>query len=944
MPIVRFLRYHERRMTTRRHHPRAVRLLPGLALFLIACAVLAAGLSAEPAAAVRYLAPSGSDANGGSLCLDPAAPCATLRHAVAQSAAGDAIHFAPGVYPTTGVTLPHALTLRGDGAAAVTLDGQSRGGVLTVAPGAAVVVEDLSIRRAAGQYGGAARVAPGGELTLRRVTLADNQADQGGAVYAAGARLTIEDSTLSGNSAALGGAVYLDAGTLGLARSAVTGNRAGAGAGLYVAHPAAAALQRATLSGNVAATAGGAIYAAGSLTLAHSLLAHNEAGSRGGGLFNDHAVVDIDYATFLDNAAPAGSALAGPGTTALRYSVLAGRALCAGAVQAGGNLAGETGCGQPAQPATALSADGRPAFGSNAIDGGPSGVCPTPGNAPPADLRGQPRPADGDGDGDARCDVGAFEFQPRLTVRHDPSVRDGTPFEYGGQLGPFSLGADGQMIYSVEAAPGSIRLEQYLEKGWKLTGLGCGGDSDGGSVVDLAARAVTVDLDPGETITCVFQSRPNRDTIGLSVRAPRGADPVVAFSGALGAFELRPATRPDMHSGRLTPGPYAVAALPTAGWRVSRITCAGDGDGGTTTDPALGSALIDLDAKEAIGCVFDLLPAGPTTLAIRHETTPGGDAPFIYTGDLGLFALRATSAGSRAFAPSPGVYRVRELLHPQWQLSRLSCAGDLDGGSVLLPEDHAAVIDLDPGEAITCTFSHARATSGAGAITIIQQAAPAGGTTFPFTGALGDFALTPPTAASRTFAPLPPGGYRVQQLLPAGWVLEAITCDGDADGGTTVLPDEATALIDLDEDEAVVCTFVGIRPAATGAITLLHDAEPADDTLFRYNGVLGGFSLRAPSRPSRSFVDLAPGSYSVGVRPEGLWSLYGVTCDGDTDGGSVVDLPGRSVTIDLDAGEAIVCRFHHLAPGVTPLPSPTPAPSPTPPAGSAARAYLPLVR
>ncbi|MCW5848074.1 MAG: hypothetical protein KIS95_12640 [Anaerolineae bacterium] len=939
-------------MTTRHHRPRAARLLPGLALFLIACAALAAGLSAEPAAAARYLAPGGNDANGGNLCLDPAAPCATLRQAVAQSAPGDALHLAPGVYPTTGVTLPHALTLTGDGAAATILDGQARGGVLTVAPGAAVVIEGLTIRRAAGQYGGAVRVAPGGELTLRRVTLTDNEAAQGGAVYAAGARLTIEDSTLSGNRAALGGAVYLDAGMLSLARSALTGNHAAAGAGLYVAHPAAAALQRATLAGNVAATAGGAIYAAGTLTLAHSLLAGNEAGSRGGALFNDHAAIQIDYATFLDNLAPAGSALAGAATTgdpatALRYSILAGRALCAGPVQGGGNLAGEPGCGQPARPATALSPDGRHAFGSNAIDAGPAGGCPSSGGVPATDLRGEPRPADGDGDGDARCDAGAFEFQPRLTVRHDPAVADGTPFDFGGDLGPFSLGADGHMIYSVEAAPGAIHLQQFLEKGWKLNGLGCGGDSDGGSLVDLAARAVTVDLDPGETITCVFQSRPNRDTIGISIRAPQGADPVVAFSGGLGAFELRPATKPDMHSGRLAPALYAVAATPPDGWRVAAVACAGDKDGGTTTDPAAATALIDLDAKEAIGCVFELLPAALPALIIRHETTPGGDTPFIYTGDLGLFALPA-AAGSRAFTPPPGTYRVHELLHPQWQLSRLSCAGDLDGGSVLSPEDHAAIIDLDAGETIACTFSHARATSGAGAITIVQQAESAGGAAFPFTGALGDFTLTPPTAASRTFAPLPPGGYRVQQLLPAGWVLDALTCDGDSDGGTTVLPDEATALIDLDEDEAITCTFVGSRPVSTGAVTILHDAGPADDTLFRYNGALGGFSLRAPSRPSRSFVDLTPGRYVVGVRPEGDWSLYGVTCDGDTDSGSVVDLPGRAVAIDLDAGEAIVCRFTHLAPGVTPMPTPTPTPtatpSPTPPPGSAARVYLPVIQ
>lgn len=930
-------------MTTRPSRANVLRLLPGVLGLFLALALAAA----EPAAAVRYLDPAGSDGNGANLCLDPATPCATPAHAIRQSAAGDTLRFAPGSYAAARLVLPHALTLRGDGAAVVTLDGRSVGTVLTLSPGVAATIEGLTIRNGAGLRGGAARVEAGGALVLRGVALEDNRADQGGAVYAANSRLTIEDSRLANNTAGTGGALYLDGGSLALARSTLDGNRAGSGAGLFAGPLAAVALDRATLSGNVANTVGGGIHSFGTLTVANSLLRDNSAGAHGGGLFNDGGTADVDYATFLNNSAAKGAAVAGSGVIRLRASVLVGVDLCDGPLAGSGNLANDDSCGQPAQPATGLLADGRPAYGSNAIDAGPSGACATAGGATSVDRRGLPRPADGNRDGNVRCDPGAFEFQPSLTILLNPTEADGTRFDFAGDFGPLTLWANDRPRHIFEAAPGAHGLQQIVEPGWKLHGLACDGDADGGSLVDLAARAATVDLDPGESIVCVFTNRPNRDTIGVIVRAPAGTDPTVAFSGALGDFELRPTTELDRRSGRLPAGTHAVVATPPDGWRVAAIECAGDRDGDTNVDLAAATALVDLDSKEAIGCVFTLAPSGAALLTIRHETAPAADAPFIYTGDLGLFALRAVSAGSRVFTPPPGVYRVHELLHPQWALSRLECAGDADGGSLIAPEEATAAIDLDAGEAITCVFSHARTTSGTGAITIIAAAEPPGGVAFPFAGSLGEFALTPPNAPARTFAQLRPGSYPVRQVTPAGWALNGITCAGDADNGTTLLPDEAMALIDLDEGEAITCTYSSSPPAGTGAVTIIHEAIPADGMVFRYNGDLGGFNLRAPTRPSRSFVELAPGAYTVGYRAVDGWTLEGISCEGDSDGDSAANPTTRTMALDLDAGEAIVCRFHHLGPGVTPSPSPTPAPTPSPtppPKAGDNRVLLPFVR
>jgi hypothetical protein len=110
---------------------------------------------------------------------------------------------------------------------------------------------------------------------------------------------------------------------------------------------------------------------------------------------------------------------------------------------------------------------------------------------------------------------------------------------------------------------------------------------------------------------------------------------------------------------------------------VWRASCAWANATPVAADVAAGTAHIDLDDGETLGCAFTLAPARGATLTIRHEATPADDQDFAYTGDFGPFLLRAPSAAQMSFSPPPGRYRVHELRHPLWTLGSLTCEGTL---------------------------------------------------------------------------------------------------------------------------------------------------------------------------------------------------------------------------------------------------------------------------
>ena len=136
----------------------------------------------------------------------------------------------------------------------------------------------------------------------------------------------------------------------------------------------------------------------------------------------------------------------------------------------------------------------------------------------------------------------------------------------------------------------------------------------------------------------------------------------------------------------------------------------------------------------------------------------------------------------------------------QHQVDVVSDLGDPDPGNNSVVED--TTVDFPPGT-----------------ITIVKNTAPvaAGDGTFEFSSADPDFDAISLTTVSNTATSAaiakPAGVYTVSEDITTGWVLDAIACTGDTDAGTVIDLPNRSVDIDIDNGEAIVCTFTNIRDA-----------------------------------------------------------------------------------------------------------------------------------
>jgi hypothetical protein len=290
---------------------------------------------------------------------------------------------------------------------------------------------------------------------------------------------------------------------------------------------------------------------------------------------------------------------------------------------------------------------------------------------------------------------------------------------------------------------------------------------------------------------------------------------------------------------------------------------------------------------------------------IDYETVPAGSAgSFTFTG-----VPTGTISGGGTLVVSdlePGTYTTTEVdPAPEFDVTAVEC----DDGESATPSSgdgssRTAVVNLDPGETVRCTFTNTRR----GALVVAGRTVPEGTAgTFQFTGVPSG---TIPSGGTLVVANLEPGTYTSTQVDPAPeFDLTAIECD---DGGSATVssgdPGSRSVNYQLDPGEMVTCTFVNTR---RGTLVVAVETDPEDAAgTFQFTGVPSG---TVSAGGTLVVANLTPGTYtSTEVDPEPDFELTAVECDdGESSTASSGDATTRSAVFNLDGGETVSCTFVH---------------------------------
>lgn len=529
-----------------------------------------------------------------------------------------------------------------------------------------------------------------------------------------------------------------------------------------------------------------------------------------------------------------------------------------------------------------------------------------------------------------------------ITIVKAATPQDAQDFTFaatGGNGVPpsFALDDDADPTLSNTAAfaalpPASYTFTEAAVAGWRLTAIDCSGSNS--VVTDPLTRLATIDLQAGESVTCIFRNAKDA-TITIAKTAVGGSggetfafSGPAALSGAIGNGQSL--------SGSFAAGTYSVTEQVPAGWDLTNIVCSGGSVTitGATSNPSSGfepgDSVVNITVVpgDVVNCTYTDTRRGAITIV---KNSIGADGSFNFTGSQ-TFAI-ATSAGTgqntSAYASAvPGTYTITEPVPAGWTLTALSCSA---GGSANLA-NATATVTLAAGQQVTCTFTNTRL----GSITIVKRIHDDATTAFSFAvpAALDPaltFALTPPVQGaeiSRTFSGVAPGTYTVTEQVPSGWTLIGLDCV-DPSQNSSVNAAAASATINLAAGEAVTCTFDDTSLAEL-TISVVSTGGTGTFNFASTNLGANAFELTTPAdgiKASRPFGNLKPGTYAVSGLGAPGWTLYNLQCLAES-GETYWTIGGANVGITLPHGETIECIYYYRRNAAPAIVAPTPVLSP----------------
>ncbi|GBD14609.1 Serine-aspartate repeat-containing protein F [bacterium HR25] len=490
--------------------------------------------------------------------------------------------------------------------------------------------------------------------------------------------------------------------------------------------------------------------------------------------------------------------------------------------------------------------------------------------------------------GSATVSFGNQELATLTVVKVVEGQAPDDDWGFSGDLGDFTLpGGGGQRTFS-DLDAGEYTVSETTKPGYDVS-VECDNGATGGS-------SVTVELGPGEDVTCTFTNvaRP------VSITAHKfsdlngdgdqdGGEPdlsgwemtLYAGSGCTGTVQ---GTGTTDDSGNLSfvdlqPGAYSVKETLQDGWRNTTSLCQN-----VTLSPG-GSATVSFGNQEL---------ATLTVVKVVEGQAPDDDWGF--SGDLGDFTLPG-GGGQRTFSDlDAGEYTVSETTKPGYDVS-VECDNGATGGS-------SVTVELGPGEDVTCTFTNvARPVSitahkfsdlnGDGdqdggepdlsgwEMTLYSGDACEGGAVG--TGTTGQDGTV-------TFTGLDAGVYSVGEGTRDGWRPTTPTC----------------RTVELEPGQEVVVSFGNQELATLTVVKAVEGLVPGSTWSFTVTGDSGTQALSFAAAGGSQSLVLVPGEYGVQETTKPGYDVS-VECDNGATGGS-------SVTVELGAGDAVLCIFTNSLP------------------------------
>jgi PKD repeat protein len=433
-----------------------------------------------------------------------------------------------------------------------------------------------------------------------------------------------------------------------------------------------------------------------------------------------------------------------------------------------------------------------------------------------------------------------------------------------------------------------IDITESTIPGWNLTGITVTGDMDNGSTVDLTSGRVIMDFDPGENIVVTFKNeKPGEGEYDFgdapdSPESPRYPT-LLANNGARHVIEPN--------------GPWLGNKGDFPDWDSNgQPTNSADGDDNDGNDDENGFNFATMNpiTPDTLNEVILRYTANDTSY-VNMWVDYNADGDWADANEHAIvdaivyapYTILSTFISVPASAKL-GVTFARFRICSQRGLSFDGMAPD---GEV---EDYPVEISDDGG--------------GRGKITIIKAATPPDSSqTFNFSGELGSFTLSP-GSNSKTFNNLLPGNYKVIEALPSEWFLGNYQISGDADGGTTSDSVAATFYLDLDAGEnisIVIYNYKGGKISVTK-----RTIPPGTGQFFNFLGDLGAMSL--PDGSTFTQDSLQPGQYKITEAVTTGWQLSNIIVD---DKNSTTDLPARTATVNVEAGETVNVVFTNTKEG-----------------------------